>query len=327
MSLACKVHCRVLSMSAIEIENLTKDYPVGFWRKRLRRGLDGLTLTVEPGETFGLLGPNGAGKTTTLKLLMRLIYPTAGTARLLGRSIDDIEVHRRIGYLPEAPYFYDYLTAREFLDYCGRLFGQPRTERRRRVGELLERVGLGSAADVALRHYSRGMLQRVGIAQTLINDPELVFLDEPMLGLDPVGRREVRDLIVELRARGKTVCFSTHILSDAEALCDRVAILNRGRLHGLGRLDEILPQKANATEILVGQPSPPLLEALRTLAGGLRVTGDKVTVSVPEEKLHAVIDCIRTRQGRLLAVNPVSSSLEDYFFETFGTAKRPERVG
>jgi ABC-2 type transport system ATP-binding protein len=314
-------------MSAIEIENLTKDYPVGFWRKRLRRGLDGLTLTVESGETFGLLGPNGAGKTTTLKLLMRLIYPTAGTARLLGRSIDDIEVHRRIGYLPEAPYFYDYLTAREFLDYCGRLFGQPRTERRRRVGELLERVGLASAADVALRHYSRGMLQRVGIAQTLINDPELVFLDEPMLGLDPVGRREVRDLIVELRARGKTVCFSTHTLSDAEALCDRVAILNRGRLHGLGRLDEILPQKANATEILVGQPSPPLLEALRTLAGGLRVTGDKVTVSVPEEKLHAVIDCIRTHRGRLLAVNPVRSSLEDYFFETFGTEKRPELVG
>ncbi|MFB3096061.1 MAG: ATP-binding cassette domain-containing protein [Candidatus Acidiferrales bacterium] len=279
-------------MSAIEIENLTKDYPVGFWRKRLRRGLDGLTLTVEPGETFGLLGPNGAGKTTTLKLLMRLIYPTAGTARLLGRSIDDIEVHRRIGYLPEAPYFYDYLTAREFLDYCGRLFGQPRAERRRRVGELLERVGLDSAADVALRHYSRGMLQRVGIAQTLINDPELVFLDEPMLGLDPVGRREVRDLIVELRARGKTVCFSTHILSDAEALCDRVAILNRGRLHGLGRLDEILPQKANAAEILVGQPSPPLLEALRTLAGGLRVTGDKVTVLHGVFPLSASLDHI-----------------------------------
>lgn len=311
-------------MKAIETTNLTKDYPYGFWRRRTRRALDHLSFTVEAGEAFGLLGPNGAGKSTTLKLLLRLIYPTEGSARLLGRPFDDVEVHRRIGYLPEAPYFYDYLTAREFLDYCGQLFGQGRPERRRRVGELLERVGLVEAADVALRHFSRGMLQRVGIAQALINDPELVFLDEPMLGLDPVGRREVRDLILGLRAAGKTICFSSHILSDVESLCDRVAILNRGRLHGLGALDEILQLKVQASEVLVAQPTAALAEALGRLSDGVRAAGDKLSLTVPNEKLNAVLDCIRQMRGRLLAVNPVRASLEDYFFEEFGTEKVPE---
>lgn len=311
-------------MPAVEIVELTKDFPHGFWRPRPRRALDHLNLTIEAGEVFGLLGPNGAGKTTTLKLLMRLIYPTAGTARLLGKSVDDSEVHHRLGYLPEAPYFYDYLTAREFLDYCAQLFGYDRGPRRQRVGALLERVGLSEAADVALRHFSRGMLQRVGIAQALINDPELVFLDEPMLGLDPVGRREVRDLILEMRARGKTICFSTHVLADAEALCERVAILNRGRLHGLGSLDDILKLKVKANEVLVGQLSPALLEALQRLTDGVRRAGDKLSLTVPEEQLYAVLDCVRQHRGRLLAVNPVRASLEDYFFEEFGTEKTPE---
>lgn len=311
-------------MVALEITGLTKDYLRGFWRKRPHRALDGLSLTVEEGEVFGLLGPNGAGKTTTLKLLLRLIYPTAGRARLLGRPFDDIEVHRGIGYLPEAPYFYDYLTAREFLDYAGQLFGYHKPERARRVGALLERMGLADAADFALRHFSRGMLQRVGVAQALINDPALIFLDEPMLGLDPVGRREVRDLIVELRARGKTICFCTHVLADVEALCDRVAILNRGRLHGLGTLDQILPLEVKANEVLVGQASPALAEALRRLSDGVRTVGDKLTLRVPEERLFAVIDCVRQHQGRLLSVNPLRSSLEDYFFEEFGTDKVPE---
>ncbi len=311
-------------MAALEIVDLTKDYLAGFWRKRPKRALDRLNLAVEEGEIFGLLGPNGAGKTTTLKLLMRLIYPTAGTARLLGRSLDDVDVHRRIGFLPEAPYFYDYLTAREFLDYCAQLFGQSRGERRRRVGELLERVGLSDAADAALRHFSRGMLQRVGIAQALINDPALIFLDDPMLGLDPVGRREVRDLILDLRRREKTIVFSTHILSDVEALCDRVAILNRGRLHGLGHLDTLLKMKAKAHEVLVSEPSDVLVAGLQKLAGTVRRAGDKVTATVTPEQLFAVIDCVRQNGGRLLAVTPVHSSLEDYFFETFGTEKVPE---
>jgi len=311
-------------MTAIETAGLTKDYVRGFWRKNAFRALDHLDLRVEPGETFGLVGPNGAGKTTTLRILLRLTYPTAGVARLLGRPLEDIEVHRRIGYLPEAPYFYDYLTAREFLDYCGQLYGQDRLERRRRTESLLERVGLAEAANVGLRSFSRGMLQRLGIAQVLINDPELVFLDEPMLGLDPVGRREVRDVILELRAQGKTVCFSTHVLADVEALCDRVAILNRGRLHGLGKLDEILKIDAARSEVLVGQPTPGLEAALRLLAEEVRAVGDKLTAQVRESNLHAVIDCVRQHGGRLLAVQPLRGSLEDYFFEQFGTEKVPD---
>ncbi len=314
-------------MPVIETADLTKDFPVGFWRPRPRRALDHLSLSVHEGEIFGLLGPNGAGKTTTLKLLMRLIYPTSGTARLLERPLGDVDVRRRIGYLPEAPYFYDYLSAREFIDYCGQLFGLAKSERQARVGRLLEQVGLKEAADVALRHYSRGMLQRVGIAQALINDPDLVFLDEPMLGLDPVGRREVRDLIFELRERGKTVCFSTHILSDVEALCDRVAILDRGRLHGLGTLDEILKLETRASEILVGPASPALRAALEKLTDGIRGAGDKLVVTVAPDKVFAVAECVKQNGGSLLAVTPVRASLEDYFFETFGAEKVPELSG
>ncbi|HEX8843187.1 MAG TPA: ABC transporter ATP-binding protein, partial [Pyrinomonadaceae bacterium] len=227
-------------MSIVEIENLTKDYEVGFWRKRKVRALDGLTLAVEGGEIFGFLGANGAGKTTTLKLLMRLMYPTAGGARILGRDISEVSMHARIGYLPENPYFYDYLTAREFLNYCAELFGYGARERSRRTEELLARVHLDEKSwNKQLRKYSKGMLQRVGLAQALVNDPEIVFLDEPMSGLDPIGRREVRDLIAGLRAKGTTVFMCSHILSDIEVLCDRVAILKGGRLAETGRLEEL----------------------------------------------------------------------------------------
>ena len=207
-----------MDIPAIEIYGLTKDYPIGFWRKKMRRSLDNLTFQVEEGEVFGFLGPNGAGKTTTMKLLMRLIFPTSGTARMRGRSIDDVEMHREIGYLPEQPYFYDYLTARELLDYYARFSNYSATERRERVGKFLERVGLAAAGDVQLRKFSKGMLQRAGIAQAILHDPPVVILDEPMSGLDPVGRREVRDIILELKKQGRTVFFSTHILSDAEML-------------------------------------------------------------------------------------------------------------
>src|ERR1043166_492704 len=213
-------------MPIIEIDNLTKDYEVGFWRKRKVRALDGLSLTVEPHQIFGFLGANGAGKTTTLKLLMRLMFPTAGSARILGRDISDIAMHASIGYLPENPYFYDYLTAREFLDYAGELFGLDQNVRRARTEQLLTRVNLDRKSwDRQLRKFSKGILQRVGLAQALVNDPEIVFLDEPMSGLDPVGRREVRDLIASLRGEGKTVFMCSHILSDIEVLCDSVAIL------------------------------------------------------------------------------------------------------
>src|SRR5450755_1857129 len=235
---------------AIEIEGLTKDYAVGFWRKRMRRSLDHLTLQVQEGEAFGFLGPNGAGKTTTLKLLMSLIFPTSGTARVRGRSIDDVRMHREIGYLPEQPYFYDYLTARELLDYYARFFGYPAVERRQRVTRFLEHVGLADAGDVQLRKFSKGMLQRVGIAQAIVHDPQVVFLDEPMSGLDPVGRREVRNIILDLKKQGRTVFFSTHILSDAEVLCDRVGVLVGGKLQGVGTPGETVSFNVNAMEIL-----------------------------------------------------------------------------
>src|SRR5213078_366430 len=206
-------------MPIVEIENLTKDYEVGFLRKRKVRALDGLSLAVEEGQIFGFLGANGPGKTTTLKLLMRLIFPTSGSARILGREIADVSMHQRIGYLPENPYFYDYLTAREFLEYCAELFGYPQAERRRRSDDLLRRVNLDEKRwNTQLRKFSKGMLQRVGLAQSVINDPEVVFLDEPMSGLDPIGRREVRDLIAALRQEGKTVFMCSHILSDIEVL-------------------------------------------------------------------------------------------------------------
>src|SRR5918996_166327 len=227
-------------MAVIEITNLTKDYEVGFWRKRKVRALDDLSLSVDHGQIFGFLGANGAGKTTTLKLLMRLIFPTDGSARILGHDIQDVSMHQRIGYLPENPYFYDYLTAREFLDYCAQIFGYPAATRRKRAADLLARVKLDEKRwDTQLRKFSKGMLQRVGLAQSLVNDPEIVFLDEPMSGLDPVGRREVRDLIASLRDEGKTVFMCSHILSDIEVLCDRVAILKRGRLAQTGFLDEL----------------------------------------------------------------------------------------
>lgn len=311
-------------MAALEIAGLTKDYYHGFWRKRPKRVVDNLSLKIEEGETFGLLGPNGAGKTTTLRLLLRLTYPTQGAARIFGRPFEDVSIHHRIGYMPEAPYFYDYLTAREFLDYCGQLHGLGSSERKTRVGELLERVGLTVAAEVALRHYSRGMLQRVGVAQAIINNPDLVFFDEPMLGLDPVGRREVRDIILDLRAQGKTICFSTHVLPDVESLCDRVAILNHGQLHGLGTLDEILKIKTAQIEVLVGNLSPELTAALESIAGDLRRSGDKLNLQLPEEQLPPLLDAVRVHHGRLLSLQPVRPSLEDYFFEEFGTEKVPD---
>ncbi len=310
-----------MTLPAIEIESLTKDYRVGFWRKQPRRALDGLTFTVERAEVFGFLGPNGAGKTTTLKLLMGLIFPTAGTARILGRSIEDVRMHRAIGYLPEQPYFYDYLTARELLDYFARFFGYGAAERRERVTRRLERVGLAAAADVQLRKYSKGMLQRVGIAQAILHDPEVVILDEPMSGLDPVGRREVRDIILELKKQGCTVFFSTHILADAEMLCDRVAVLLAGKLKGVGAPGEIVSIAVQGLEVLVEMPDgralPPALVARATR------TGSRYRLEVAEAELYAALEQLRGSNARVLSVAQLKPTLEDYFFELVGC----ERAG
>src|SRR5690242_2158018 len=239
-----------MPVAAIEIENLTKDYPYGFLHLKKRRSLEGLTMQVEDGEVFGFLGPNGAGKSTTIKLLVGLIFPEAGTARILGKPITDIEMHRKIGYLPEQPYFYDYLTAAEVLDYFARFHDLSAADRRERVTKMLKKVGLETAGKIQLRKYSKGMLQRVGLAQAILHDPQVVILDEPMSGLDPIGRREVRDIILELKRDGRTILFSTHILSDAEMLCDRVGVIVGGKLRGVGAPDEIVGLKAQAMEIL-----------------------------------------------------------------------------
>jgi len=237
---------------AIDIENLTKDYPYGFLQLKKRRSLENLTMQVQEGEVFGFLGPNGAGKSTTIKLLMRLIFPTAGSARILGKPISDIAMHRDIGYLPEQPYFYDHLSARELLNYYGQLSGVPAKGRSARVEQMLARVGLSDSAGMQLRKFSKGMLQRLGLAQAILHDPKLVFLDEPMSGLDPMGRREVRDLIQQLRHEGKTVFFSTHILSDAEALCDRVGVIHQGELRGVGAVAELTSPSRRAFNVVSG---------------------------------------------------------------------------
>jgi ABC-2 type transport system ATP-binding protein len=305
-----------MGTSAIVIEGLTKDYPVGFWRKRMRRSLDQLSLRVEEGEVFGFLGPNGAGKTTTLKLLMGLIFPTAGTASVRGRSIDDVAMHADIGYLPEQPYFYDYLTARELLDYYARFFGYGHAERQERVRKFLELVGLTPAADVQLRKFSKGMLQRVGIAQAILHDPKVIFFDEPMSGLDPIGRREVRDIILDLKKQGRTVFFSTHILSDAEMLCDRVAVLVNGKLQGVGAPGEIVSIEVQAMEIFFELPDERTLPA--ALAGHVTRTGARYRTEVSEAELYSSLDLLRDAGARILGVTPVRPTLEDYFLRLVG---------
>lgn len=312
-----------MSTPAIEIEGLTKDYAVGFWRKQMRRSLDNLTLQVQEGEAFGFLGPNGAGKTTTLKLLMNLIFPTAGTARVRGRSIDDVRMHREIGYLPEQPYFYDYLTARELLEYYARFFGYPAVERAQRVTLFLERVGLANEGNVQLRKFSKGMMQRVGIAQAIVHDPQVIFLDEPMSGLDPVGRREVRDIILDLKRQGRTVFFSTHILSDAEMLCDRVAVLLGGKLQGVGAPGEIVSMEVYAMEIFFEMRPGCLLPS--ALAAHATKMGERFRVEVPEEQLYPALEELRSCEARILSVAPLRPTLEDYFLKLVARDKaRPQ---
>lgn len=296
---------------AIEIDNLTKDYPYGFLHLKTKRSLEGLTMQVEDGEVFGFLGPNGAGKSTTIKLLMRLIFPTAGSAKILGKPISDIEMHRDIGYLPEQPYFYDYLTAAELLDYFARFYAFSATDRRERVQRMLKKVGLETAGKIQLRKYSKGMLQRVGLAQAILHDPKVVILDEPMSGLDPLGRREVRDIILELKRDGRTVLFSTHILSDAEMLCDRVGVIVGGKLRGVGAPQDIVDVKAHGMEILF-EVAAEKVTGLSLAAQATR-TGDRYCVHVEEAALYSALDQLRGAGAKILSVTQVKASLEEFF--------------
>ena len=313
-------------MIAVETQELTKDYQVGFWRRRSYRALDRLSLQVTTGEVFGFLGPNGAGKTTTLKLLMQLIFPTAGRVEILGFPAGALSVKRRIGYLPENPCFYDHLTAEELLHYFATLFGYSGADRRLRVDRLLDEVGIGAERRFQLRRFSKGMLQRVGIAQALINDPEVVFLDEPMSGLDPLGRRDVRALILRLRDRGCTVFFSSHILADAEALCSRVGILAAGTLVNSGRLTDILAFEVRGWELVMDGLSPSLVDRLRTrVTRATLIAEGRFALDLPlGPSPAALVQELTAAGGRLVSINPIRDTLEDFFVkEVTGRTRRP----
>ena len=310
----------------VQTEQLSKIFRVGFWGKRVT-AVDSLNLEVRRGEVFGFLGPNGAGKTTTLKILMGLIYPTSGNAWLFGRDMGDPQTKARLGFLPESPYFYDYLTSREFLEFYGHLFGLWGAALGKRVDELLELVGMTYAKDLQLSKFSKGMLQRVGIAQALINDPELVVLDEPMSGLDPIGRKEVRDLILRLKESGKTVLFSSHILHDAEVLCDRVAIILKGRLVACGQVTDLLDQEAShQVELVVDRLTPEGLDHLRPLTDKIVMQGDRMLVVLKsQQQVGGALEIIRAAKASLVSLNPQKGSLEDFFIrEVKGHRSPPE---
>ena len=302
-------------MDAIRTQGLTKHYAVGFWRSRPYVALDSLDLEVGRGEVFGFLGPNGAGKTTTLKLLMQLIFPTAGSATILGRPAGDVEVRRRIGYLSENPAFYDNVSAEELLTYFASLFGFRGAERTKRVSGLLDEVGLGAERKLQLRKYSKGMIQRVGLAQALINDPEVVFLDEPMSGLDPLGRRHVRDIILRLREQGTTIFFSSHILSDAEAICSRVGVIAGGRLVAAGTLAEMVPFQIKGWDAVMSGLGAAAIESLTRLGASVKmVSADRWHVVLPPAAaLQEVLARAEAEGGQLVSVNPIRDTLEDFF--------------
>jgi ABC-2 type transport system ATP-binding protein len=313
--------------AAVRLADLTKDYTTGFWRRRPYRALDRLSLEVGQGEVFGFLGPNGAGKTTTLKLLMQLVYPTSGRAEILGRPAGDLAVRRRIGFLPEHPYFYDSLTAEELLSFFAGVFGIPRADRRERVARLLDEAGIGAERRMQLRKFSKGMLQRVGLAQALLNDPEVIFLDEPMSGLDPLGRRAVRALILRLRDEGRTVFFSSHILSDAEALCSRVAIIAAGTLVSTGRLTDILAFEVAGWELIVADLTPAALGSLReSIAGATAISEGRYALDLlASQQPDRVIARVVAAGGRVVALNPVRETLEDFFVKQVSGRSREPR--
>jgi len=313
-----------VAQTIVQIQNLRKVFRVGFWGRRVT-AVDGLSFEVQRGEVFGFLGPNGAGKTTTIKMLMGLIYPTGGTATLFERPVGDLAAKAKVGFLPESPYFYDYLTGREFLRFYGHLFGLVGSILEKRIDELLDLVGMTHARDLQLRKFSKGMLQRVGIAQALINDPELVVLDEPMSGLDPIGRKEVRDLIFRLKESGKTMMFSSHILHDAELLCDRVAMIMKGKLVACGQVSELIAgDTTHEVEMVIDRLLPEALERIKPLAGKVVQQGERVMVVLTsQQSVDQALDVIRSAQAKLVSLTPHKASLEDLFIRKATGSQQP----
>ena len=306
-------------MKPLRINGLTKEYRIGFGRLSVM-ALDHLDLEIEEGEVFGFLGHNGAGKTTTIKLLMGLVYPTSGEAWILDRSIRDVAVKQYIGFLPESPFFYEYLTAEEFLVFYGQLFGIGGLKLAKKIDELLELVSMTDARHRPLRKFSKGMLQRIGIAQALINDPRLVILDEPMSGLDPIGRRDVRDIILRLKHEGKTIFFSSHILPDVEMICDRIGILVKGRLKAVGTVQELAgASSVNSIELVVEDVSEAVLAGMPDLAATVMRRGNQVLIKLDdEERVNSLLDLILKQKGRVVSLTPHKRSLEDLFLTESG---------
>jgi len=303
---------------AIDVRDLRKTYRTPFARKKVE-ALRGVSFTVERGTIYGFVGPNGAGKTTTIRTLMGLIRPTGGSATILGHAIPSRAARFKLGFLPESPYFYDYLTVGELLDLAGRLFGVPHAERKKRADELIERVGLGRARSQSLKKFSKGMLQRAGLAQALMNDPELVVLDEPMSGLDPIGRKEVRDLILELRDKGKTVFFSSHILTDIEAIADHVAIIARGQLTAQGTPAQLIERANLGTDVTIRIAGD--VDALTAGATHVRRTGDELSLTLPPDAdVDAWLAKAREMAGKVVSVAPRHETLEDLFLRRIASA-------
>ena len=313
--------------TVIRAEGLCKSYPMGFWRRRVRV-LTELSFSVFRKEVVGFLGPNGAGKTTTLKILNHLAFQDSGRVEIFGEDTGrNADARRRLGFMPEQPYFYEYLTGTEFLALCGHLTGMERKEIARRSRELLARVGLGDAGGTAIRKYSKGMMQRLGLAQALLHDPELVVLDEPMSGLDPMGRMEVRSLIRELREAGKTVFFSSHIISDVEALCDRVIILQKGRKVAEGTVEEMMGKEIQYVEVVLS-PSPPAEWFRRRglpAADGIAQGNTFVIRARDLEEAHRWTELAREAGGRLYSLVPVKKRLEDIYVEQVSGPDRGDR--
>jgi len=307
-------------MEVIKIQSLSKIFKTDFLRRPVEAVKD-ISFTVEDKTIFGFLGPNGAGKTTTIKILVGLLKPTSGSVKMFGMDVNDINSRKDMGYLPESPYFYDYLTGNELLNYYSHLVDMKGLNRNARIEELLKLVGMWDARNLPLRSYSKGMLQRIGIAQALLNNPALLILDEPMSGLDPIGRKEIRDIILSLKEQGKTIFFSTHILADVELICDRVAIINRGKLLSVGNLGELKPLKEEKYEIAIAI-SRDKLQEIKDMADEVREAGEHIIIRVnSSEKVEKIWDVTRKCSGRVISVIPVRKSLEEIFIEELGEPK------
>jgi ABC-2 type transport system ATP-binding protein len=312
------------SAEIVRVDDLVKDVRPGFGLVK-KRILDGISFRVREREIFGFIGPNGAGKTTTLKVLMGLIRSTSGKASILGHDVSEVSFRRQIGFLPEQPYFYDYLTGREILRFYAKLSGVSQGSRERRVAELLELVGLSAAGNTRLRSYSKGMLQRIGIAQALVHDPQVVFLDEPMSGLDPVGRKEVRDIILRLRTEGKTIFMNSHILSDVEMVCDRVAIIVNGKIRYEGAIDEFLDAgEPEADLVFANLPAATATQLEEDFGARLRGHGDRIELRIAEKDASAALRLALDAGADVISATPYRVSLESIFLSTVTGADAEE---